>query len=130
MTRTTRAVPTTGAGRPGRPEEERVSQKRRRALVTAPVRGPGLATLQDLADLVVDPWIDHRPLRVYNAEQLAERVAAEGTEILVVEADQRAGPVFDQPLVAVASCRGDPNNVDVPAATKAGVPVLRAPART
>ena len=115
----------------GRPvsEEDRLSQQRPRALVTAPVRGPGLDTLHELADLVVDPWIDHSPLRIYNAEQLAERLAAEEANVVVVEADQCAGPVFEQPLIAVASCRGDPNTVDVPAATKAGVPVLRAPAR-
>ena len=100
-----------------------------RALVTAPVRGPGLETLHQLAELVIDPWIDHDPLRIYNAEQLAERAAAEGADIVVVEADNCAGPLFEQPLVAVASCRGDPNNVDVAAATAAGVPVLRAPAR-
>ncbi len=47
----------------------------------------------------------------------------------MVEADRCAGPVFDLPLVAVASTRGDPNNVDIDAATAAGVPVLRAPAR-
>ena len=49
--------------------------------------------------------------------------------MLIVEADRCAGPVFELPLVAVASTRGDPNNVDVPAATAAGIPVLRAPAR-
>jgi D-3-phosphoglycerate dehydrogenase len=37
--------------------------------------------------------------------------------------------VFERDLIAVCSCRGDPNNVDVDAATKAGVPVLRAPGR-
>jgi D-3-phosphoglycerate dehydrogenase len=100
-----------------------------RALVTAPVRGPGLETLHQLAELVIDPWIDHDPLRIYNAEQLAERVAAEGADIVVVEADNCAGPLYELPLVAVCSCRGDPNNVDVAAATAAGVPVLRAPAR-
>jgi D-3-phosphoglycerate dehydrogenase / 2-oxoglutarate reductase len=102
---------------------------RPRALVTTPVRGPGVELLRDLADLVIDPWIDHEPLRIYNAEQLAERAAAEGASILLVEADRCAGPVFDLPLVAVCSARGDPNNVDVEAATAAGVPVLRAPAR-
>ena len=102
---------------------------RPRALITAPVRGPGLDKLQELADLVIDPWIDHQPLRIYNAEQLAERAAAESATILIVETDRCAGPVFDQPLLAVASCRGDPTNVDVPAATAAGIPVLRAPAR-
>ncbi len=103
---------------------------RPRALVTAPVRGPGLELLSQLADLVIDPWIDHSPLRIYNADQLAERAVAEGATLLVVEADQCAGPVFELPgLIAVASCRGEPNNVDVPAATAAGIPVLRAPGR-
>ena len=102
---------------------------RHRALVTAPVRGPGLELLRQIADLVVDPWIDHEPLRIYNADQLAERAAAENATVLVVEADRCAGPVFDRPLLAVASTRGDPTNVDVEAATAAGVPVLRAPAR-
>ncbi|HEX3842282.1 MAG TPA: NAD(P)-dependent oxidoreductase [Acidimicrobiales bacterium] len=102
---------------------------RPKALVTAPVRGPGLDKLNELADLVVDPWIDHRPLRIYDAEQLAERVAAEQATIVVVESDTCGGPLFEQPLIAVASCRGDPNNVDVEAATAAGVPVLRAPGR-
>jgi len=106
-----------------------MERTRPRALVTAPVRGPGLALLREIADLVVDPWIDHEPLRIYNAEQLAARAAEEKASILIVEADRCAGPVFELPLVAVASTRGDPNNVDVPAATAAGVPVLRAPAR-
>jgi D-3-phosphoglycerate dehydrogenase / 2-oxoglutarate reductase len=102
---------------------------RPKALVTAPVSGPGLDLLQEIADVVVDPWIDHQPLRIYNAEQLAERAAAEGADLLIVEADSCAGPVFERDLIAVCSCRGDPNNVDVDAATKAGVPVLRAPGR-
>ena len=103
--------------------------ERHRALVTAPVRGPGLKLLEELADLVVDPWIEHSPMRIYNAEQLADRAATERASSLSVEADLCSGPVFELPLVAVASCRGDPNNVDVPAATQAGVPVLRAPGR-
>ena len=37
--------------------------------------------------------------------------------------------MFDLPLTLIGSCRGDPNNVDVAAATKAGIPVLRAPGR-
>ena len=106
-----------------------MDRTRPRALVTTPVRGPGVELLHELADLVIDPWIDHQPLRIYNADQLAERAADEGATILMVEADRCAGPVFDLPLVAVASTRGDPNNVDIDAATAAGVPVLRAPAR-
>ena len=104
-----------------------MDRTRPRALVTTPVRGPGLELLRELADLVIDPWIDHQPLRIYNAEQLAERAAAEGATILMVEADRCAGPVFDLPLVAVASTRGDPNNVDIDAATAAGVPGAAGP---
>jgi D-3-phosphoglycerate dehydrogenase len=102
---------------------------RPKALVTAAVRGPGLDLLGELADLTLDSWLDQPSLRIYNAEQLAERVAAEGHSIVIVESDRCAGPLFDLPLVAVGSCRGDPNNVDVEAATAAGVPVLHAPGR-
>ena len=102
---------------------------RPRALVTAPFRGEGLATLRELADVVLDPWIDHRPLRLYNSEQLAERAQSEGATVLVVESDSVKGPVLDLPLRAIGSCRGDPNNVDIDAATARGIPVLRAPGR-
>jgi len=98
-------------------------------LVTAPFRGEGLETLKGLGDVVLDPWIDQDPLRLYNAEQLADRIAKEGADILVVESDSVKGPVFDHPLLAIGSCRGDPNNVDVAAATAKGIPVLRAPGR-
>jgi D-3-phosphoglycerate dehydrogenase len=100
-----------------------------KALVTAPFRGEGLETLRGLADVVLDPWIDQDPLRMYNSAQLAERTEAEGADILIVESDSVKGPVFDLPLVAIGSCRGDPNNVDVEAATAKGIPVLRAPGR-
>ena len=65
------------------------------ALVTAPVRGAGLDLLHELAEVVVDPWIDQRPLRLYSSAQLAERAAAEGADVLIVEADSVKGPVFD-----------------------------------
>jgi D-3-phosphoglycerate dehydrogenase len=97
--------------------------------VTAPLRGAGFEKLKQLADVVYDPWIDQRPLRIYTAEQLAERAAAERADVVVVESDSVSGPVFDLPLRAIASTRGDPNNVDVPGATAAGIPVLHTPGR-
>jgi D-3-phosphoglycerate dehydrogenase len=103
--------------------------ERPRALVTAPFRGPGLDQLEARCDVVVDPWIDHRPLRLYNAEQLAERVDAEHADVLIVESDSVKGPVFERKLRVIGSCRGDPTNVDIAAATAAGIPVLRAPGR-
>ena len=99
------------------------------------MRGPGFAKLRQLADVVYDPWIsetDQGPLRIYSAEQLAERIAAESADIVVVESDSVRGPVFEQrqrALIAVASTRGDPNNVDIPGATAAGIPVLNTPGR-
>lgn len=102
---------------------------RPRALVTAPFRGEGMDTLQSLVDVVYDPWIEQVPLRLYNGEKLAARIEAEGANLLIVESDSVKGPVFELPLLCIGACRGDPNNVDVEAATKAGIPVLRAPGR-
>ncbi|HLM64605.1 MAG TPA: NAD(P)-dependent oxidoreductase [Acidimicrobiales bacterium] len=98
-------------------------------LSTAPLRGPGLPALRELGDVVVDPWIDHHPLRISTADQLAERVVEAGASVLICEADQCAGPVFDLPLEAIGATRGDPTNVDVVGATAAGIPVLTAPGR-
>ena len=106
-----------------------MSTTRPKALVTAAVNGPGLDLLHQLADLVLDSWLDQPTLRIYNAKQLAERVAAEGANLVVVEGDVCGAELYEQPIIAVASCRGDPTNVDVAAATVAGVPVLRAPGR-
>jgi D-3-phosphoglycerate dehydrogenase len=103
--------------------------ERPKALVTAPFRGEGLEKLRRIADVVYDPWIEQQPLRIYNADQLAERFQSEGANVVIVESDSVRGPVLDLPLLAIGSCRGDPNNVDVTVATTRGIPVLRAPGR-
>jgi len=100
-----------------------------RIFSTAPLRGDGLHRLQALGELVVDPWIDHSPLRLYNSEQLAERARDEGADVVICEADSCKGPLFELPLLAIGSTRGDPTNVDLVGATAAGIPVLRAPGR-
>ena len=101
-----------------------------KALVTAPFRGEGLATLERLcSEVVVDPWIDHVPLRLLDGAGLAALVQEHGANLLIVESDFVSGAVLDLPLVAIGSCRGDPNNVDVATATAKGIPVLRAPGR-
>jgi D-3-phosphoglycerate dehydrogenase len=100
-----------------------------RALVTAPLRGPGFEKLRGLVDVVYDPWIEQHPLRIYDADGLAARIDAEEATVLVVESDSVKGPVLERPLTAIASTRGDPNNVDVAAATAAKIPVLNAPGR-
>jgi D-3-phosphoglycerate dehydrogenase len=96
---------------------------------TAPLRGPGLDQLRELGEVILDPWIDHQPLRLYDEEQLAERAGEVGATVLICEADKCAGAVLDLPLVAIGSTRGDPTNVDLAGATAKGIPVLRAPGR-
>lgn len=97
--------------------------------MTAPFRGPGKDKLDSLADAVYDPWIEQSPLRIYGAAALAERAQAEGANVLIVEADQIKGEVLELPLIAVASTRGEPNNVDIPACTAKGIPVFNTPGR-
>jgi D-3-phosphoglycerate dehydrogenase len=96
---------------------------------TAPLRGPGVDTLRALGELVEESWISSTTMRLLNDEQLAARIADTGATIVICEADQCKGAVIDAGLTAIASTRGDPTNVDVPAATAKGIPVLRAPGR-
>jgi D-3-phosphoglycerate dehydrogenase / 2-oxoglutarate reductase len=98
-------------------------------LATAPLRGPGLDILRSLGDLIEDPWISESSMRLYDAEQLAGRIAETGATIVICEADKCAGAVLESGLVAIASTRGDPTNVDIAGATAAGIPVLHAPGR-
>ena len=108
---------------------DRVSSTDRVILSTAPLRGPGLDQLRELGEVIVDPWIDHHPLRLYNAQQLADRITEVGASVVICEADQCKGPVLDLALEAIGSTRGDPTNVDLAGATAHGIPVLRAPGR-
>lgn len=96
---------------------------------TAPLRGPGLDALRELGEVIVDPWIDQHPLRLYNEADLAARAKEVGATVVICEADKVGGPVLDLPLIAIGSTRGDPTNVDIPGATAKGIPVLRAPGR-
>ncbi|HEX3900984.1 MAG TPA: NAD(P)-dependent oxidoreductase [Mycobacteriales bacterium] len=105
------------------------ADQRPRALVLAPLRGEGKDILESLCDIVYEPWIEKQPIKLYKAEDLAAKIAEVGATILVCESDNVNGPVMEQPLKVIGCTRGDPNNVDVEAATKAGIPVLRAPGR-
>ncbi len=98
-------------------------------LATAPLRGPGLDRLRSFADVVEEPWIDETTMRLLDETKLAARIADLGATVVICEADRCAGPVLDQPLIAIGSTRGDPTNVDIPGATAKGIPVLHAPGR-
>ena len=100
-----------------------------RALVTAPLRGPGFEALEQMAEVVYEPWLDYVPIRLYDPARLAQHLDEVGANLLICEADFCSGPVMDLPLRAIVATRGDPSNVDVPAATAAGIPVLFTPGR-
>ena len=101
------------------------------ALVTSTFRGPGLDRLRKVADVVLDPWIDHVPLRIWDGREAGGAGRRDvGATILIVESDFVMGDeIMDAGLIAIGSCRGDPNNVDVAAATARGIPVFNAPGR-
>ena len=97
-------------------------------LSLAPLAGPGVDLLRSLGDLKIDAWNDHVPIQLHAAEQLVERL--QGVDVLIVEADHISAEVLENSaLKYLGVCRGDPNNVDVPAATKQGVVVIRTPGR-
>jgi D-3-phosphoglycerate dehydrogenase / 2-oxoglutarate reductase len=102
---------------------------RPRALVLAPMRGEGRELLESLCEITYEPWIEEHPIKLYQAEKLAARLAELNASVLVCESDNVSGPVMELPLRVIGCTRGDPNNVDVDAATAAGIPVLRAPGR-
>jgi D-3-phosphoglycerate dehydrogenase len=102
---------------------------RPKVLVTAPLRGEGLERLQQMADVIYDPWIDQHPLRMYNSAELADRVTDEGADAVIVESDLVGAEVFKTGVRFVAATRADPVNVDISAADHAGVPVVRCPGR-
>lgn len=97
--------------------------------MTAPLRGDALDELRLIADVIFDPWIEHQPIKLHGPEDLAARIRAEGASIVICEADSCRGPVLDLPLTVIASTRSRPDNVDIEAATRAGIPVLRTPGR-
>lgn len=98
-------------------------------LSLAPLAGDGLARLRAMGELELDPWNSHTPLKFHAPAELAARL--EGVDVLLVEADHVSAEVLEAApaLRILGCCRGDPVNVDIPAATKRGIAVLNAPAR-
>lgn len=100
-----------------------------RILSLAPLAGPGLERLRAMGDLDLAPWNASAPPVFHRPHKLIERIR--GVEVLIVEADQISDEVLEgaDALRVLGTCRGDPVNVDLAAATKRGIPVLRAPGR-
>ena len=100
---------------------------RPRILATAELEAEGLASLARLGE------VEHASFRARGrllaGPELVRALA--GREVLVTEVDlvDAASLAALPELRVVASCRGDAVNVDVPACTAHGIPVLHAPGR-
>ena len=98
-------------------------------LITAPLGSAALSALEEFGNIKYDPWVSQIPFRVYGPEDLAETLTQTQAEVLICEADFCFGPVFETGLKIIAATRGDPTNVDLEAATQAGIPVICTPGR-
>ncbi|MBK7975870.1 MAG: 3-phosphoglycerate dehydrogenase [Deltaproteobacteria bacterium] len=99
-----------------------------KALVTASFTDEGLDRLRRLADVVYEPW--HESHAILRFEELADKVAQVGADVLLVEVDLVHGEVFDRcKLSLIGACRADPLTVSVERATDLGIPVLYTPGR-
>ena len=98
-------------------------------IVLAPFSATGLAALEEFGRVTYEPWTDSRAL--HDPAELGERIAAEGSAVLVVEADFLFDELFELAgsLRFAAVCRAALNHVDLDAATAAGVVVVHTPGR-
>lgn len=99
------------------------------SLVLAPFSDGGLAALREMGVAAYEPWTQTQ--RLYDPEELGERLTAEGVGALIVEADFLLEELFEEaaPLRFAAVCRASLNQVDLDAATEHGVVVVHTPGR-
>ena len=99
------------------------------SLVLAPFSDGGLAALREIGNVAYEPWTQTQ--RLFDPEELGERLAAEGVGALIVEADFLLEELFEgAPLLRFAAvCRASLNQVDLDAATEHGVVVVHTPGR-
>lgn len=100
-----------------------------KAFITAPMDPTCLARVKRLMDVHVEDWRETKNI-FFDAPTFTQRIQELGADVLIVEADFIQREVIEaNDLKMIASCRGDPVNVDLAAATKKGIPVFNAPGR-
>ena len=100
-----------------------------RALILAPFADASLARLRRLGDVTYESWLDTG--RIFDPDELGERLAGTATDVLVVEADFVFEEVFEAApqLRLVGICRNALNQVDIESATEHRVVVTHARGR-
>jgi len=99
------------------------------ALVLAPFSRSGLAALQARMAVTHESWMD--TLRLYDPDELAERINELSVTALIVESDFVFVETFEQvsTLRFVGVCRAATNHVDIDSATEHGIVVVNSPGR-
>jgi len=97
-------------------------------LITTDIDNTNLERLRKYVnEIVYEPW--RTTFNIYfDAKSFLPKL--EGVDILICEGDQVGAEIIEKSnLKIIASCRGDPDKVDVEAATKKGIPVIYTPGR-
>ncbi|MFX1343996.1 MAG: NAD(P)-dependent oxidoreductase [Promethearchaeota archaeon] len=99
-----------------------------KAFVTASLSPEVLKELKNLMEVIYEPWIKTREI-YFDSKELAEKL--EGVDIFITETDDVKKTEFYKlaNIKLLISCRGDPFNVNLKAATEKGLPVLNTPLR-
>ncbi|MHA1284495.1 MAG: NAD(P)-dependent oxidoreductase [Promethearchaeota archaeon] len=99
-----------------------------KAYITARLTQNVLKELKKLIEITYEPWTDTGEI-YFDAKELAGKL--EGYDIFITELDDLKKKEFfeNTNIKFLISCRGDPFNINLEAATKKGIPVLNTPMR-
>ncbi|KKN50968.1 hypothetical protein LCGC14_0627570, partial [marine sediment metagenome] len=99
-----------------------------KAFITANITDKCLSELKKNFDVVYEPWRE-TGIIYFDAKELAEKL--ENVDVFITEADDlKKKELFELTnLKLLVSCRGDPFNINIEAATKKNLPVLYTPLR-
>ena len=99
-----------------------------KAFITANITDKCLSELKKNFDVVYEPWRE-TGIIYFDAKELAEKL--ENVDVFITEADDlKKKELFELiNLKMLVSCRGDPFNINIEAATKKNLPVLYTPLR-
>ena len=99
-----------------------------KALITANISKEIFEELKTLIDITYEPWRE-TGIIYFDANELINKL--KGFDIFITEADDLTkSEIYEKTsLKLIISCRGDPFNLDLEAATRLGLPILNTPAR-
>jgi len=97
------------------------------SFITASLDNEGLDTLRSYGEVRYQPLAETK--QMLGGSRLVR--ALDGVDVFITEADNLKEHEIEQltTLQIICSCRGNPVNIDIKAATAKGIPVLDAPAR-